>query len=134
MTSELQPLDAGIIKNVKGIYRQKQIQQYIHILQTDQQATANSLQITIKDALYLLSESWKEVKQSTIINCWRHSRILPVVEESGAVDDPTNNTTQRNIFHALTQLASTLQVPYTSHQATETADELIAAEVSFILS
>jgi hypothetical protein len=57
MTSSLQPLDAGIIRNVKALYRKRQIQHYIRLLEIGRDSA--DLKITIKEAIYLLSESWK---------------------------------------------------------------------------
>uniref|UniRef100_A0A3B5BFE4 C2H2-type domain-containing protein n=1 Tax=Stegastes partitus TaxID=144197 RepID=A0A3B5BFE4_9TELE len=33
--------------------------------------------INVKDAIYFIRDAWKDVKQSTIANCWRHAGILP---------------------------------------------------------
>ena len=33
------------------------------------------------EAMWLLEEAWNNVKQSTIVNCWRHTSILPSDEE-----------------------------------------------------
>ena len=124
MTSALQPLDAGIIRNVKAFYRKLQIQEYLRLLKNGK--TACDLKITIKRALYLLSEAWKGVTEETIINCWRHCVIL-----SSQRDETEFNpyeAAERNVFKFLKQLASSLgQSLEISPQA---ANELIDADVS----
>ena len=33
------------------------------------------------EAMHLLEEAWEGIKQSTIVNCWRHTGILPSNDE-----------------------------------------------------
>ncbi|CAG8650870.1 11623_t:CDS:2, partial [Scutellospora calospora] len=67
-TAHLQPMDAGIIKCFKSKYKQKYIQ---HLLTQFEQG--EDIQ---KDAIYYIAESWNEVSETTIMNCWKKTGIL----------------------------------------------------------
>ncbi|XP_008302761.1 tigger transposable element-derived protein 6 [Stegastes partitus] len=72
-TAEIQPMDAGVIRNFKGHYRRYLMKQYIQ----DFHEKGKVERINVKDAIYFIRDAWKDVKQSTIANCWRHAGILP---------------------------------------------------------
>ena len=72
-TSHLQPLDAGIIQNLKVHYRKRLVQYYIHCVDSDMRMT-----IDIKTAIQFLASAWNAVTPNSIANCWRHTGILPV--------------------------------------------------------
>ncbi|GES86601.1 tigger transposable element-derived protein 6-like [Rhizophagus clarus] len=64
-TAHLQPMDAGIIKSFKAIYKQHYIRHIIH------QFEANV------DLKKYSNYSWDSVKVETIVNCWQKTEILP---------------------------------------------------------
>ena len=73
-TSLIQPMDQGIIKNLKGHYRSKLCSRLIAELDLDTTRQMKDLvkSINLLDCLHLLSESWSSVKTETIANCFRH--------------------------------------------------------------
>ena len=73
-TSLIQPMDQGIIKNLKGHYRSKLATRLISELDSDRTKQMKDLfkNINLLDAIHLMSESWSDVKQVTIANCFRH--------------------------------------------------------------
>ena len=74
-TSLIQPMDQGIIKNLKGHYRSKLATRLISELDSDSSLQMKDLakNISLLDAIYLLDEAWQAVKETTISNCYRHS-------------------------------------------------------------
>jgi hypothetical protein len=64
-TSHLQPMDMGIIRNIKHHYRNKLVHCIMDII--DEQTE----QLTILDGMKLLAEAWGEVSKETISNCFR---------------------------------------------------------------
>lgn len=83
-TSHTQPMDQGIIKNLKSHYRKLVILKQIQSAEKKEE-----LHITVLDAMRLLRQSWSMVKQTTIVNCYRHAKFVqtntdPIEEE----DDP----------------------------------------------
>lgn len=95
-TSRIQPLDAGIIRTFKAHYRAKQLQQYV-----DQLDNNEPMLISVREALHHIVDAWKEVKTSTITNCWRHTQILPLPVATPVGDGVAKPT--RNIFDVLQQ-------------------------------
>lgn len=69
-TSLLQPLDAGIIKNLKDFYRKRLLRKSIQHM-TEHHALKK---ISVLEAIQIISDSWSEdVKCTTIANCFRHA-------------------------------------------------------------
>ncbi|GFS15127.1 tigger transposable element-derived protein [Elysia marginata] len=71
-TSLLQPMDMGVIKNFKGHYCSRLNNRIIASLDAnpDEKAINISKKIALLNALYLARDAWKELKPSTIVNCY----------------------------------------------------------------
>jgi hypothetical protein len=67
-------MDAGIIRNFKAHYRQRQAK---YALELDSQGSGNPYKVNQLEAMRLASLAWGDVSASTIQNCWRHTRICP---------------------------------------------------------
>lgn len=65
-TSHLQPLDAGIIKNVKHFYRKCIVKRSLASVERGQQPTG----VTILDAMHYLASAWSAVTAVTVKNCF----------------------------------------------------------------
>ena len=65
-TSLSQPLDAGIINELKTRYRSKFIKSYDH--QYDE--TTSYKKVNLKNAILLLSEAWSDLTTKSIKNCY----------------------------------------------------------------
>ena len=82
-TSVLQPLDQGIIRSFKSYYRQKVLRHVIsHMDRVEVSEPLNVL-----DALHFISSSWRDVKQTTIQNCFvlagcKSIITFPILEHS----------------------------------------------------
>ena len=74
LTPFVQPADAGIIRCLKAIFRRLML---CHSLDREDAGEEDIFTINQLEAMRLLEEAWKGVKQSTIINCWQHTGILP---------------------------------------------------------
>ena len=71
-TSKLQPLDAGIIKNFKVIYKNFLVDKYLQDIEK-----INKIELpNVKEAILMIKKSWDMVKTSTISNCWHHCGFL----------------------------------------------------------
>lgn len=80
-TSRLQPLDAGIIKNFKVIYKKKIVSHALSQIQSSSlTATEINKQVDVLTAIRWIKHSWEQVKESTIQHCFRHCgfRYVPV--------------------------------------------------------
>ncbi|KAB5591184.1 Tigger transposable element-derived protein 6 [Ceratobasidium theobromae] len=74
LTAWLQPMDAGIIRNFKGHYRQLLTR---HALDLDAQGVANPYKVDQLQAMRLADCAWQAVSATTIQNCWHHTGICP---------------------------------------------------------
>ena len=77
-TSIAQPLDLGIIKNIKHHYRNKIIVKKIDHIENKQ---AGELNINILDAINLVNMSFTQVTNQTIKNCFRKSGLVNFEDE-----------------------------------------------------
>ncbi|XP_065837904.1 tigger transposable element-derived protein 6-like [Oscarella lobularis] len=85
-TSRLQPLDAGIIKNFKVKYRQLLLKHVLALIDsTDSSASSISKQVDVLTATRWAKNAWSLVKDSTIVNCFKHCGVPPSDVET---DDP----------------------------------------------
>ena len=74
-TSLIQPMDQGIKKNLKTLYRKELVHMtlaYIeeNILNPSSTAIDVSSKISILHAVSFVAKSWRAVKEATIINCF----------------------------------------------------------------
>ncbi len=71
-TSELQPMDRGIIKNFKMFYRKLLLRMVVSKSDVDgQSASVIANAVTVLDAIKWISEAWNCVTDCTIKNCFR---------------------------------------------------------------
>ncbi|XP_019624404.1 PREDICTED: tigger transposable element-derived protein 6-like [Branchiostoma belcheri] len=71
-TSLIQPLDQGIIRNFKGLYRAQMLRRVISAVDNDEIDNAQKFAktTTVLDALFMVREAWKGVKDVTVRNCF----------------------------------------------------------------
>lgn len=67
-TSRLQPLDQGIIRSFKSIYKKKLLRTIIGCIES-----GNKPKITLLDAILMVASSWNAVSVLTIVNCFNHA-------------------------------------------------------------
>ena len=86
-TSITQPMDQGVIKNLKVHYRKLIIQKKIRAIDSK-----TDLVITVLDALHMLNQAWSNVTSTTISNCFRHAGFQTPVDDGDQSDeDPDDN-------------------------------------------
>lgn len=99
-TSVVQPMDSGIIKNLKFFYRRILAGRRLEAAESN-----SAFNWSILDCLIALKSSWSMVKQSTIANCWKNAGF--VVQQAVAdVTEPSPNITEndeqeQNIFRSI---------------------------------
>lgn len=82
-TSKLQPMDMGIIKNLKFYYRKRLVKKLLDAISKN-----NDLSINLLQAITLLTKAWDDVKAATISNCFRKAGFKKLIEP---VDDIENS-------------------------------------------
>ena len=74
-TSRLQPLDGGIIQNFKDKYRKRLVKYVLARIQEDASATQIFKGVDVLVAIPWLKETWKEITNLTIKNCFEKYSI-----------------------------------------------------------
>lgn len=83
-TAALQPMDQGVIRNIKCFYRRHMIERMT--LCTGNQKTST---ITLLTAMHMLVRAWEQVTPSTIANCFHHCGFAAgSMKESGDDGSP----------------------------------------------
>ncbi|CAB5385361.1 unnamed protein product [Rhizophagus irregularis] len=95
-TSHLQPIDAGIIQSFKAKYKQKFCRYLIH--QFDRGINREKNKLNVKEAIDQIAESWNNVTEITIQNCWKKTGILPSNINEDDMDNITNDVDQESDF------------------------------------
>lgn len=100
-TSKLQPMDQGVIKNLKHYYRKRAVSRIIRNIEANNPVN----DMNLLDAIHILQKSWEDVKPETIANCFRkagftiqESANVEVVEESTPIPEPLEWTTFQEHF------------------------------------
>lgn len=78
-TSELQPLDLGIIHTLKLNYRKSLVQRAVTLL--DAGKDPKNMKVNVLDAIHYVAQAWKNVKTSTISNCFKKAGLFIVNTE-----------------------------------------------------
>ncbi|XP_072142055.1 tigger transposable element-derived protein 4-like [Dermacentor andersoni] len=78
-TAVLQPMDQGIIKNVKVLYRRHLLERMI--LCMDNSA---KYEVSLLSAIHMLARAWDRVKQETIANCFRACGFMAASSEDAS--------------------------------------------------
>ncbi|XP_066260446.1 tigger transposable element-derived protein 6-like [Euwallacea similis] len=92
-TSVYQPLDQGIIKNVKFFYRDLILKHILTKVDAVLSASELAKSIDILEALYFVHRAWNNVSQTTIKNCFakagfkKNESSLPASEEEYEQED-----------------------------------------------
>ncbi|XP_045167549.2 tigger transposable element-derived protein 4-like [Mercenaria mercenaria] len=85
-TSKTQPMDQGVIQNLKVHYRKRVVISQVAAIENKEEFTINVL-----DALRFLQQSWECVTSTTISNCYRHAGFsterLETPQEAETLDD-----------------------------------------------
>jgi len=77
-TSKLQPLDAGIIKNFKVLYRGSLLRHVVsHLDSTHLGASGITQTVDVLVAIRWIKAAWEQVKSSVIVNCFKHCGAIP---------------------------------------------------------
>ena len=84
-TSKTQPIDQGVIQNLKTQYRKKNILRQMSAIDKK-----TEFSLTVLDAMRLLKQAWDNVEPKTIQNCFQHANFYhnrPTNAETKQVSD-----------------------------------------------
>ena len=88
-TSVLQPLDHGIIQNVKLLYRKRMLRHVLNQVDSSDSASDCARSVTVLDACQWLAASVNEIKPSTVEKCFSACGLIcvPTVQLPPESDD-----------------------------------------------
>ncbi|XP_071044164.1 tigger transposable element-derived protein 4-like [Parasteatoda tepidariorum] len=87
-TSVLQPLDLGVIKNLKLQYRKQLVQLAIQSI-----AEPNPKKITVFQAMNMISLAWSQVTTTTIKNFFKKARFVHRTTDDNGGEDVSDDDT-----------------------------------------
>ena len=112
LTAHIQPCDASIIRTFKAIYRRLFVLCVIDTLVIDHIDMSTIFDIDQLTAMRLAKQAWISIKESTIINCWRFTKILLHANDSILEEVPNEEEEEEEIVtlqHTLNVLQQQLQ-------------------------
>jgi hypothetical protein len=119
-TSCLQPMDQGIIQNLKMMYRRLVVERVLRAVENGQEIDNGT--VTLLDAVRMLQSAWFQVKPETIANCFRHAGFVtsPVTDDaavsvaatpSPAVADAPRKTIAPDVGNIWDRLRAAFKIP-----------------------
>ncbi|XP_041067856.1 tigger transposable element-derived protein 4-like [Carcharodon carcharias] len=93
--AKLQPMDQGVIRNLKTHYRRQLISQVIKAINKKQKYNP-----TLLEVMFMMKKAWKMVTEATIANCFYRTGFKLIMtaqdvekeEEQGEVNQPDDET------------------------------------------
>ncbi|XP_039956949.1 tigger transposable element-derived protein 2-like [Bactrocera tryoni] len=116
-TALIQPMDQNAIRLTKLYYRKSLL---VHILSVEENDDSKAIKnLTIKDAVFLLANSWDKLSSDTVAKCWQ--KILPYSGNNDIVNTENNSDADEHPDDSI--FLSVLKEKWTSQS--EDAQELI---------
>ncbi|XP_060084566.1 tigger transposable element-derived protein 4-like [Ylistrum balloti] len=107
-TSKTQPMDQGVIQNLKVHYRKRLILRHIKAIDRHQE-----LQISVLDAMKPLAVSWRCVTETTIKNCFHHAGFK-IYDNPAPIDSDDDDEDDIPLAHLLS-----LPVPFDQYASVD---------------
>ena len=85
-TSHLQPMDQGIIQNMKIFYRKLVVERVMRDIEAGREVDYKA--ITVLDAIRMLHSAWHQVKPETIANCFQHAGFTSLMKPAMCQQPP----------------------------------------------
>lgn len=85
VTSKLQPMDQGIIWNLKQKYRKRILLRVLRSFEND----GDTPKVTLLNCLHDIKNAWDEVTTTTLVNCFRKAGFISEFETSESLPENT---------------------------------------------
>jgi hypothetical protein len=82
LTSEVQPLDQGIIRSVEARYRKKTLQYIVTVAEASNTRYDFNKSISVLQAVRWVSSAWEQMSREIIVKCFRRVGFKYHEEES----------------------------------------------------
>jgi len=98
LTSELQPLDQGIIQAMKADYRKSMLHSLLAAVGKYNTATEFVRSVTVFHAIRWISSAWNNVQEETILKCfWRAGFVSPETD----LQEQEDSTSESDLVNTL---------------------------------
>src|SRR5215510_12358328 len=97
LTSEVQPLDQGIIQAMKANYRKSMLHSLLAAIGKFNSATEFAKSVTVFDAIRWISSAWNNVQEETILKCFQRAGFASPEQEQEQED----STSESDLVSAL---------------------------------
>lgn len=124
-TSHLQPLDQGIIKATKVLYRKSLVRCVLARMEPCNKATVISKSVIVLDAIQWLSSAWDRIQRSTIQACFRKAGFF---SDQEAVKEETENEDALGHDAELVDLLIQNGLPEVQAQQYATMDDILCTD------
>lgn len=136
VTAVAQPMDQGVIKILKGYYREQVLRKIVLCIESEEVSSAFDAKINVLEALHFINKSWDRVKKESIENCFKKAGFFTsvcTVRQASNFDnaDNLNLLWNENNLQAIalnTPIADYLEIDemvQTSHSVTD--DDILGA-------
>ncbi|GFV92386.1 jerky-like protein [Trichonephila clavipes] len=78
VTALVQPMDQGVIEKLKIIYRKQVFRRLLLAENDDESVAAFAEKLNMKDAYYMLAETWDSLERQSVKNGW--NKLWPDLE------------------------------------------------------
>ena len=110
-TSVLQPMDQGVLENIKKRYKKDLLLQLLYEGDSDCNIAEFRKTLNIKYAVLMTAKSWNEVEQQTIAKSWK--KLWPIV--NGPDEDQHEDSTELSDVSVET-LLDRMDIPHEDHR------------------
>jgi len=90
--SELQPFDQGIIQAMKANYRKSMLQSLLAAIGKFNPETKFAKSVTVFDATWWISSAWNNVREETILKCFRQAGFASPETDLQEQEDSTSES------------------------------------------
>ncbi|QRV93706.1 DDE superfamily endonuclease [Ceratobasidium sp. AG-Ba] len=126
LTAWIQPNDAGIIQSFKSNYRREFILKTIERANNGEQ---NIYKINQLEAMELATTAWNRVMPSTVVNCWRHTKLSgPKVDPDCPPSTHTPPTLVSDVGQSVAELQQSLDALHARENLVLIGDPMRAEE------
>uniref|UniRef100_H3A4S5 DDE-1 domain-containing protein n=1 Tax=Latimeria chalumnae TaxID=7897 RepID=H3A4S5_LATCH len=122
-TAKIQLMDQGVLATLKRIYRGILLS-YVLNEKNDELCLSDIIKsISIKDAIYMLAKSWKDIQTSTITKCWANHPKMPPIRPLAYVKPPDQEQEAISNLYAVAEQFSFNAQEVENWVQTDEADE-----------
>jgi hypothetical protein len=89
LTSEVKPLDQGIIQSVEACYRKNILQYIVTVAEASNTKSDFNKSISVLHAVRWVSSAWEQISRETIVKCFRRAGFNYHEEESEEREEDT---------------------------------------------